>query len=330
MRGATIVALLALAVTAAVAMGRGSDERAPARPVATLAEGSFDFENSRGAMPIFAASELGPGDDTSGTVEIANDGEEAGELTLRQHDVVDTPGTGGGLLSHGMSMRIREISDPAKPRALYTGALAPMPVLQLGPLGPGQSRVFEFDASLPDSGTPAGGTAGDNVFQGAALSVGYAWTASELPPASTPSARPDAAPPAGRTGAPASPGHAVQLTILRVRAAIWHRRLVLWAYCGPGACQVLAHLRFKAHRSGSSQGKALATLRRRRLIAGSQKLVFRLSPRLRGALRAAVSKGERTTVSVVLALRNRGVEPVTARDAVRLRHLQPGARHGRR
>jgi hypothetical protein len=325
-RGIAVVALLALAATAAVAMGRGSDDRSSARPVATLAEGNFDFENSRSGMPIFAASELGPGDEVSGTVEIANHGEEAGELTLRQGDVADTPGAGGGLLSRRMSMRIREVSDPAKPRAVYDGALAPMPALELGPLGPGQSRVFEFDAGLPDNGTPAGATAGDNAFQGAALSVGYSWTAGELPPPPVDPARP-AARAVGPTGA--SPDRVVQLTILRVRAAIWHRRLVLWAYCAPGICQVLARLRFKAHSLGRPHGKALATLRRRRLVAGSQRLVFRLSPGLRRALRTAVSKGERTTASVVL-LRNRGAEPATARDAVRLRHLQPGARRGRR
>ncbi len=326
-RGIVVVALLALAATAAVAMGRGSDDRSSGRAVATLAEGSFDFENSRSGMPIFAASELGPGDGASGTVEIANDGEEAGELTLRQGGVVDAPGTGGGLLSRGMSMRIEEVSDSANPRPVYEGALAPMPALELGPLGPGQSRVFKFDASLPDNGTPTGGGAGDNAFQGAALSVGYSWSASELPPAPPVPPRSTAAP---TDPAAPSPGRAVQLTILRVRAAIRHRRLVFWAYCGPGSCQVLARLRFKAHGSGRSRGKALGTLLRQRLIAGSQKLAFRLPPRLRRALRAAVAKGERTTVSVVLVLRNREAGLVTARDAVRLRHLQPGARQGRR
>jgi hypothetical protein len=240
MRGIAVVALLALAVTAAVAMAGNNNDRSPARPVATLVEGGFDFENSRSGMPIFAASELGPGDDASGMVEIANHGEEAGELTLRQGAVVDTPGAGDGLLSRGMTMRIREVSDPAEPRPVYDGALAPMPALELGPLGPGQSRVFEFDASLPDNGTPAGATAGDNAFQGAALSVGYSWTADEVPPASAVAVRPGASPPGS---ADAAPDRAVQLTILRIRAAIWHRRLVLWAYCAPGTCQVLARLR---------------------------------------------------------------------------------------
>jgi hypothetical protein len=225
-----------------------------------------------------------------------------------------------------MSMRIREVSDTAEPRPVYDGALAPMPVLELGPLEPGQSRAFEFDASLPDRGAPAGAAVGDNAFQGAALSVGYSWTATELPPA--PPVPRSTTLPAGSTGA--STDRIVQLTILRVRAAIWHRRLVLWVYCGPGTCQVLARLRFKAHHARRSHGKVLGSLRRLRFIAGSQRLVFKLPPRLRRALSAAAAKGEKATASVVLVLRNREAEPVTARDSVRLRHLHPGARHGRR
>lgn len=318
---------LALGAIAVVAAAAGHGDPSPPHPVATAASGSFELENSRGDTPIFEASDIGPGDSAGGTVTIANEGDEAGELTLRQHDVADTPGAGGGLLSNRMSMRIREVSNPAEPRPVYDGALAPMPSLDLGPLGPGRSRVFEFDAALPDSGTPMGAATGDNAFQGAALSVGYSWTATELPPARPAAPQPTVSP-TGPTGL--STGRKVRLTILRIREAIWHRHLVLSAYCGPGTCQVLARLRFEARRSAAPGGKALATLRRRRLITGSQKLAFRLSPELRRSLRAAASKGERATVSVVLVLRNREAEPVTARDAVRLRHLQTSARHGRR
>jgi hypothetical protein len=318
---------LVLGAVAVAAVAAGHGDPSPPRPIATVTGGSFELGNSRDGTSIFEASNIGPGDGASGTVTIANDGEEAGALTLRQHDVVDSPGAGGGLLSRGMSMRIREVGGPAKSSLVYDGALAPMPPLELGPLGPGQSRVFEFDAALPDSGTPAGAAIGDNAFQGAALSAGYSWTATELPPVPPIAPRSTTPPPVPTD---ASTPRNVQLTILRVRAAIWHRRLVLWAYCGPGTCQVLARLRFKAHRSGKPQGRGLGSLRRQRLIAGSQRLVFKLSPRLRGALRAAVSKDERATVSVVLVLRNREAGSLTARDAVRLRHLHPGVRHGRR
>ncbi len=326
-RAIGIVFPLALAAIAVVAAAAGHSDPSPPRPVAAVTSGSFELENSRSDMSIFAASDIGPGDGASGTVTIANDGDEAGELTLKQHDVDDTPGAGGALLSRGMSMRIRELSDPGNSKLVYDGALAPMPPLELGPLAPGQSRVFAFDAALADSGTPAGAAVGDNVFQGAALSVGYSWTAAELPPP-PPVAPRSTMPPRGSPGV-STPRH-VQLTILRVRAAIWHHRLVLWAYCGPGSCEVLARLRFKAHRLPRSHGKALGSLRRERLITGSQRLVFRLPPRLRRTLRAAAEKHVRVTASVVLVLRDREAESALARDSVRLRHLQPGVRHGRR
>jgi|GEM_PF-2095940 len=323
-----IVFPLALGAIAVAAVAAGHGDPSPPRPVATAASGGFDLGNSRGGMPIFEASDIGPGDGASGTVTIANEGDETGELTLEQHDVADTPGTAGGLLSRGMSMRIREVSDPAEPRPVYDGALAPMPALELGPLRPGQSRVFEFDARLPDGGTPAGTAVGDNAFQGATLSVGYSWTATELPPPVPLVAPRSATSPAGPTGAP--PGQTVQLAILRIRAAIWHRRLVVWAYCGPGSCQVLARVRFKAHRSPRSHGKGLGSLRRERFVTGSQRLVFKLPLRLRRGLRATAEKHAKVTASVVLVLRDREARPTTARDVVRLRHLQPGVRHGRR
>jgi hypothetical protein len=325
-RGIGIVFPLVLGAVAVAAAAAGHGDLSPPRPIATVTGGSFELGNSRDGAPIFEASGIGPGDGASGTVTIANDGEEAGALTLRQHDVVDTPGAGGGLLSRGMSMRIREVGGPAKSSLVYDGALAPMPPLELGPLGPGQSRVFEFDAALPDSGTPGGAAIGDNAFQGAALSAGYSWTATELPPA--PLLAPRSTTPPAPTDA--STPRNIQLTILRVRSAIWHRRLALWAYCGPGTCQVLARLRFKAHGLPGSHGKTLGSLRRERLIAGSQRLVFELPPRLRRALRAAAEKHIRATASVVLVLRDREAEAAPARDSVRLRHLQPGVRHGRR
>ncbi|HEX4464445.1 MAG TPA: hypothetical protein VH042_07375 [Solirubrobacterales bacterium] len=329
MRGIVIAFPLTLGAIAVVAAAAGHGDPPPPRPVATVTSGSFDLANSRGDMPIFEASDIGPGDGASGTVTIANEGDEAGELTLSQHDVDDTPGAGGGLLSRRMSMRIREVGDPAKSKSVYDGALAPMPALELGPLEPGQSRVFEFDAALPDGGTPTGAAIGDNAFQGAALSVGYSWTATELPPAPPVAPRPTTSE-TGSPGASTSTPRNAQLTILRIRAAIWHRRLVLWAYCGPGTCQVLVRLRFKAHRLPGSRGKALGSVRRERLIAGSQRLVFKLSPKLRRALRVAAEKHARATASVFLVLRDREAEPATARGAVRLRHLQPGVRHGRR
>jgi hypothetical protein len=322
MRGLAIIVFLGLAATAAAAaVGHGGDRRS-AHPVATATAGSFALESSRNGTPIFEASDIGPGDSASGTVEITNESEESGELTLRQHDVVDTPGAGGGLLSSRMSMRIRDLSDPGRPRSVYEGALAPMPALQLGPLGPGQSRVYEFVASLPDRGAPTGAVAGDNALQAAAVSVGYTWTAVESTPVQV----------VPRTG-PSVEGSSTagdgvqQLVILRVRATVWHRRLVLWAYCGPGACSVQARLRLQAHRSRRSPTRKLGLLVRRRLVVGSQRLVFKLSPGLHRSLRAATKKGQRATVRVVLIPLDRDVARASARKALRLRHLHPGARH---
>jgi hypothetical protein len=214
-----------------------------------------------------------------------------------------------------MSMRIRDLSDPDQPRSVYDGALAPMPALQLGPLGPGQSRVFEFVAGLPDRGTPTGAVAGDNALQAAAVSVGYTWTAAESTPGPEVVARSGPSVEGSSTASDRVP----QLVILRVRAVVWHHRIVLWAYCGPGACSVQARLRFQARGSRRSPARRLGLLVRRRLVAGAQRLVFKLPPSLRRALRAATKKSQRATVRVVLVPLDRDMERASARKAVRVR-----------
>ena len=60
------------ASAAAAVVGKGGEPGAEASAVA--ATGDFSFANSREGIPIFSASEIGPGDSAAGTVEIANTG----------------------------------------------------------------------------------------------------------------------------------------------------------------------------------------------------------------------------------------------------------------
>ncbi len=125
----------------------------------------------------------------------------------------------------------------------------------------------------------------------------------------------------------ASPPRNVQLTILRIRAAIWHRRLVLWAYCGPGTRSS------PACASRGTVGRDREAGRSARCGGNSP------SPAPRGlfsgfhpgcdALCARWVRSTQGPVSAVLVLRDRDVGPLVANGAVRLRHLQPGGGRGR-
>jgi len=59
-RGIGIVFPLALGAIAVAAAAAGHGDHSPPRPVATVTSGSFELENSRDDMPIFAASDIGP------------------------------------------------------------------------------------------------------------------------------------------------------------------------------------------------------------------------------------------------------------------------------
>jgi hypothetical protein len=186
MRAGAILALLALTATA-VALGAPGG-RSSAQPVATVVEGGFELSNSRDGTAIFEAAGIAPGDSVAGTVEIANAGEVGADVLLEQGDVVDLPGAGGGALSTRLTMRVRDVTVPGAPVSVYEGPLAPMPDHVLRALGPGESRRYEFVATLSDGGSPPSPDGGDNAVQGASTSVDYSWIAGEEapPPAESP------------------------------------------------------------------------------------------------------------------------------------------------
>jgi len=182
MRRATLIVYLALAAVAAITAAAARNDESSRGPIVTETSGSFALANSREGMPIFTATNIGPGDSAKGTATIANEGSEAIAVALTQRDLTDTPGTGGGVLSQRLTLKIT-----AGPSVIYAGPLAAMQPQQLGALAPGASRRYEFVATLPGDGVPSAAT--ENAVQGASTSVTYSWTASETPPTpGTPSA----------------------------------------------------------------------------------------------------------------------------------------------
>ncbi len=288
MRAASLLVFLALAGSATAAVvGGGGEPAAAARAVA--AEGSFGFASSREGMPIFSASGIAPGDSVGGTVEIANDGELAGELVVAQHDVEDTPGPGGGELSGRLMLRIADVTAPASPITVYAGPLATMPPRPAGVLEPGASRTYEFTATLPEAG-PGGGA--QNDVQGASTSVAYTWTAGEV--TASPAPAPPAGPAPGQppSSAPVSPASTaptaapLRLKITRVRHRLRQGRLVVWARCN-SACAIAARGRLRARGTGSQRAATLRPGSRPRFATGEQRLAVRVPPRLRRWLQAS-------------------------------------------
>ena len=163
------------------------------------AGGALSLSNSKEGSAIFRAASMRPGEAASGTVTITNTGTVTGALTLAPTAPSDTPGAGGGTLSDKLELLVIDVSAVAVPVTVYAGTLGQMAATDVGALLPGQSRTYEFVATLK----PNGGA--DNAFQGAALTTGFTWSAAGAAAAPSPPAPGPTpavpAPPAGDAGA---------------------------------------------------------------------------------------------------------------------------------
>jgi hypothetical protein len=341
---------LGLAVGAAAVALAGVGGQPQARAETIAAAGAFEISNSQDGLPIFGAAGIAPGDSTSGTVEIADPGSEPVALVLRRGGLVDTPGLGGGALSSRLQMTITDVTEPASPLAVYAGPLASMPAQAAGRLEAGETRTFEFTATLPDSGAPAI----QNEVQGASTAVAYAWTAAEAsageeegpggedgdgpggePPAGGGSGAGDgssteggAAPryeapgtvPGGEAGKPG-----LDLTLSRVRRTVGARgRVVLWAGCDE-TCRIGVRGRLRGVAGARHRGARVRLVGRSAYRDGSQRLRIRVPLGLRRWLAAEPGR-KRLRVELVLRARDLQGERDAVRRTLRLRLRVPPPR----
>ncbi len=315
-----IVCVVLLGGLAAVALGQvGSPS--PARAAAVQAAGAFEISNSGEGQPIFAAAGLAPGGSAYGNVTIEDDGSVPIGLKLRRGKLTDTPGVGGGVLSGRLQLVVADVTEPSRPRTIYAGPLASMPAQDAGELEPGESRTYEFTATLPD-GSPSS----QNALQGAATAVAYSWSAAAItggkgaPLVETPTGGPDggedhSAPPAG--GGEAAGVGALGLTVSRILARLSSGVLVAYVDCdSPCRIEVRGKLRAVAH--GHHRAARIRLSRKRIYASGKKRMripvprdmrnwLRRMPPpqRLRGklSLTAIGTAGGRDVVTKAVRLR---------------------------
>ncbi|HEY0280178.1 MAG TPA: hypothetical protein VGC32_18085 [Solirubrobacterales bacterium] len=255
-----LLVLFALAAMAAVALAQVS-KQPRARPAAVAASGSFEISSSDEGQPIFAASGIAPGGATTGTVAIEDTGSEPLALTLRRGELVDQPGLGGGLLSSRLELTVVDVTRPTAPRTVYAGPLDSMPKRPAGTLGGGDTRTYEFTATLPEDGEPSF----QNAVQGASTTVAYSWVASEATEpeeergeegekeeargagggGGTQPAEEARVPGSPAAGGPQSEGNggvrgegaSLDLIVARIKGSIRRGRLTAWANCSM-ACRL--------------------------------------------------------------------------------------------
>jgi spore coat-associated protein N len=144
------------------------------------ASGAVMISNSRAGQAVFEAQEMRPGQGVSGTLQIGNAGDVAGNFAVRPSGVQDTPGPNGGLLSQRIELVLFDVTDVNNAVPVFAGTPAQFAQVSLGRFAPGEQRSYLFAATLPD-------TNDDNDYQGAGLSLGFEWRAG---PAATPTPTP--------------------------------------------------------------------------------------------------------------------------------------------
>ncbi|HSS34190.1 MAG TPA: hypothetical protein VLL27_13000 [Solirubrobacterales bacterium] len=316
---AVYLELAAIATAVAVAGGGGEP---PARAAMVAASGDFSLSNSKEGLPVFGADGIAPGDSAQGTVEIANTGDVDAQLIVEREGLSDTPGLGGGLLSSRLHLRVEDVTESASPVLVYAGPLDSMPAQQAGQLEPGESRSFEFTATLSDAGMA---TEVDDL-QGAATAVAYSWTASEAGEGEEGGEETGvpAVPAAGGSGGQQSGGgetvtrnQPFDLTVPRIRRAIRGGRLVARTDCSE-TCRLYVRGRVRATGVGTHRGAKIHVVKSRFYAAGARRLRIPVPRRLRRWLRETPGR-ERLRAKLRFVAIGTGGERDAVRKTVKLR-----------
>jgi spore coat-associated protein N len=200
---ATLVLSFAMALAAiglAVAAPGGVLSQDPAGAEVQAASGAVSISNSRAGQAVFSAAAMRPGEGVSGTVTIGNDGDHPGRFAVRAIGVQDVVGPNGGKLSERVELVLFDVTNVQHPVTVYAGTPAAFAQVDLGVLAPGHGREYLFAATLPDGA--------DNRFQGAALSLGFEWSAANVAnatPTPTPTPTPSTPVAPAPTPAPVTP-----------------------------------------------------------------------------------------------------------------------------
>lgn len=272
--------LLSLVVVAAVGVLAAGGVRRPPRAESIRTAGVLSQSNSKDGSAILTASNLKPGDSTSGAVTITNTGTLAGDFELNKSNLGDLLGPGGGALSGALDLLVQDVTDG---RDIYHGALGAMPAQPLGSFTPGESHTYRFTVGLPERG------AVDDQFAGATTSVQYNWVAradaSPTPAPARPADPPVTSHPIVKnTGTPA-----LKVRVPRRQRLLRQRGIYLLLRCDR-TCNADVRVRLKAGvRAGSPPWRVRKALPAARWVRVLVRIPSRDRARLRALLRSAPS-----------------------------------------
>jgi spore coat-associated protein N len=173
----TLGALAVVLTAVGIAVGSGADFTAQtANPSNTFASGTLTMSNSKDAAAILTASNMKPGDSSTGTVDIQNTGTLVGTFSLSRSALSNSDAT--FPMAEKLNLVVKDcgdfsagtptcdVGDPAK----YTGTLAAMSSsVGLGTFAASDKHRYQFAVTFDSS---AG-----NDYQGDSSTATFQWNA---------------------------------------------------------------------------------------------------------------------------------------------------------
>ncbi|MFC7400970.1 hypothetical protein [Citricoccus sp. GCM10030269] len=128
--------------------------------------GAFTQTNSATDAAIFTMATAKPGDTVTGTAEVTNTGDFAGDFTLVESEDATNTFPEGDL-----DLVVTDITDSANVTPVYEGTIGALDSQTLGTLDPNESRTYQFVVTFDAA-------AGDEA-QGDTASAMYTWNATQ-------------------------------------------------------------------------------------------------------------------------------------------------------
>ena len=173
----TLGALFLILAAVGVAIGSGANFTAQtANPSNTFSSGTLSMSNSKDGAAVLTASNMKPGDVSTGTVDIGNTGSVAGTFSLSRSALNDSDGA--NPMSGKLNVLVEDCGDfsagtptcVAGDPDVYSGTLAGMTSSYgLGSYAANEKHTYKFTVTFDSS---AG-----NAYQGDSSTATFQWDA---------------------------------------------------------------------------------------------------------------------------------------------------------
>ncbi len=171
----TLGVLAGVLVAVGLAIGSGANFTAQsANPSNTFTAGTLTMDNSKAGAAILTATNMKPGDVTTGTVDITNTGSVDGDFVLTRSALTDTPSS--PAMSAKLDLVVTDCGDPDTPDCAggteeYNGTLGAMSgSTDLETYSAAEAHRYEFEVTFNSSA--------DNTYQSGSSTATFQWNAS--------------------------------------------------------------------------------------------------------------------------------------------------------